>query len=175
LAESQPEGEAAGYMLRIAEEAWDTTEAKELAELLDLEPGRGYYRLAYPLAHPSKSPSQATLYVETRSVLGIMNFLSLMVEVPKQDQDNDRVNINRSKTPESPYRKGILGFPFSIKTRSARPDHAAVAVRYRDRWFYIEDADLRSKGTFSLLTQIFSLQASAIPITPPVLTLPVGR
>ena len=175
LAESQPEGAVPGYVLRIAAEAWGTPEAQELAELLGLEPGQSYYRLMYPLAEPGKAPSRDTLYIETRSVLGMMYFLSHLVEVPKQDRENGKTKIIRSKTSESPDWKKILGLPFSIKSQSVRPDQATVAVRYRDSWFYIDDSDLRSKGTFSLLTQIFALQASAIPVTPPVLTLPVGR
>ena len=79
------------------------------------------------------------------------------------------------ETPQFPGGGKPLDFPFSIKSQSGRPEQAAVAVYYRNNWFYIDDTDLGSKGIFSLLTQIFALQASTIPVTPPVLTLPVGR
>ena len=50
-----------------------------------------------------------------------------------------------------------------------------MRVRYRDTWFYIDDADLNSKATFGLLEQLFNLQAGEVATTGPVLTLPVGR
>jgi hypothetical protein len=175
LAEPQPEGAAPQYVLHVAADVMGSPEARELAELLGLQPGQAYYRLAYPFAEPGKSPSRDTVYVETRSVLGIMSFLSRRVDVPKQDRDSGRVDGALHEMSESSEGQKRPGLSFSIKSQSSRPDHAAVAVRYRDSWFYIDDADLKSKGTFSLLTQIFALQASAIPVTPPVLTLPVGR
>jgi hypothetical protein len=175
LAEPQPEGATPRYVLHVAADVLESPEAEELAELLDLQPGQAFYRLAYPFAEPGKSPGRDTLYVETRSVLGIMSFLSQRVDVPKQDRENGRVDGIPYEAPEFPQGQKLPGLPFSIKSQSTRPDQAAVAVRYRESWFYIDDADLKSKGTFSLLTQLFSLQASAILVTPPTLTLPVGR
>ena len=61
-----------------------------------------------------------------------------------------------------------------IRSSSARPKNAAVAVRYRDSWFFIEDSDLDSKSTFSMLAQLYSLQAGGSAGLTPVLTLPVG-
>jgi hypothetical protein len=58
---------------------------------------------------------------------------------------------------------------------SAQPlEHAAVQVRYRGTWFYIDDTHLDSKSTFSLLAQLFSLQAGEVKGDGPVLTLPLG-
>lgn len=174
LAEPQHEGTAPRYVLHIATHVMESPEARELTQLLGLQPGQAYYRLAYPFAEPGKSPSRDTLYVETRSVLGIMYFLSRNVDVPQQDGESSKVE---DVPPEmlASYKGKPAGSPFRIKSKSARPDGAAVAVHYRDYWFYIDDSDLKSKETFSLLNQTFSLQASAIPVAPPVLTLPVGR
>ena len=36
-----------------------------------------------------------------------------------------------------------------------RPENAATAIFYRGSWFYIDDSDLDSKSTFSMLGQIF--------------------
>jgi hypothetical protein len=52
---------------------------------------------------------------------------------------------------------------------------AAVAVQYRGSWFYIDDADLGSKATFSLLSQLFALQAGKVAGIAPLLTLPLGK
>jgi hypothetical protein len=175
LAEPQAEGAAPRYVLHITADVLETPEAQELAGMLGLQPGQRYYRLAYPLAEPGKLPSQDTLYLEPRSVLGIMYFLSRRVDVPNQDRESGKVEGGVDHIAESLGNDKPYGPQFAIKSQSERPDQAAVAVRYRDSWFYIDDVDLKTKETFSLLTQIFALQASAISVTPPVLTLPVGR
>ena len=56
-----------------------------------------------------------------------------------------------------------------------RPSEAAMAIYYRDSWFYINDSDLQSKSTFSLLAQIFSLQSGNAKDKAPLLTLPLGN
>ena len=53
------------------------------------------------------------------------------------------------------------------------PENACVAVLYRGSWFYIEDSDLASKSTFSLLTQLFALQAGTTSSAGPILTLDI--
>ena len=54
-------------------------------------------------------------------------------------------------------------------------DNATFAkVRYRGSWFYIDDADLESKSTFSLLTYLFSIQASGSAAGGPLLTVSAG-
>ena len=50
-----------------------------------------------------------------------------------------------------------------------------VRLKYRNHWFYIDDSDLTSKSTFSLLMQLFALQAGEIKASGPVFTLPVNR
>jgi len=49
-----------------------------------------------------------------------------------------------------------------------------VAVFYRRSWFYIDDSDLDSKSTFSMLGQVFALQSGDVEKMTPVLTLPIG-
>lgn len=175
LMETQPESAAPQYFLRILLNVLETSEAQSLTQLLDLQPDQTYYRLAYPSIQTEKAPNRDTISVQPRSLLGIMSFLSQWVDRPVHDHESDRINDGFYETPQSSNGGKPPGFPFSIKSQSERPDQAAVAVRYRNHWFFIDDADLGSKGTFSLLTQIFALQASAIPVTPPVLTLPLGR
>jgi hypothetical protein len=47
-----------------------------------------------------------------------------------------------------------------------------LRVNYRGHWFYIDDSDLESKSTFTLLARIFALQAGKAEGIVPVLTLP---
>ena len=61
------------------------------------------------------------------------------------------------------------------REKRAREPVAAVAVRYRGAWFYIDDRDIDSKYTFRLMEQVGSILPGEIEKGPaPVLTLPVG-
>ena len=71
--------------------------------------------------------------------------------------------------------KEVTGELLRIRSDSSRPDNATLMVFYRGTWFYIDDSDLKSKSTFALLSQIFSLQAKKIKGKGPILTLPVGQ
>ena len=69
----------------------------------------------------------------------------------------------------------VVGDLFCVCWQRKKPHGAAVAVRYRDYWFYIDDRDLESKATFALLMELFELRAGgAATGTAPVLTLPLG-
>ena len=63
----------------------------------------------------------------------------------------------------------------NIESQEIAPTEASVAVYYRGKWFFIDDSDLESKSTFSLLYQIFALQAGKAEGILPILTLPVGK
>lgn len=93
LAELQSEGATPRYVLHITADVIETPEAQELAKLLGFQSGQSYYRLAYPLAEPGKSTSLDTVYLEPRSVLGIMYFLSRGVAVPNQDRKAARWKV----------------------------------------------------------------------------------
>lgn len=121
LSEPQAEGAAPRYVLHITADVLETPEAQELADLLGLQPGQSYYRLAYPLAELGKLPSQDTVYLEPRSVLGIMYFLSRRVDVPNQDRESSKVEggvdqIVESLGNDKPYRS-----QFAIKSQSEHP------------------------------------------------------
>ena len=61
-----------------------------------------------------------------------------------------------------------------IRSSPDRPDNAAVAVFYRDHWFYVDDSDLDRSRRFSMLSQIYALQAGNISSSAPLLTIPIG-
>ncbi|NQZ59565.1 MAG: hypothetical protein HRT88_19110 [Lentisphaeraceae bacterium] len=64
----------------------------------------------------------------------------------------------------------------AVKTSSSpiSQSNSYVAVQYRGKWFYIEDNDLNSKSTFSLLMQLYSLQSGENKGNDLILTLPIG-
>jgi hypothetical protein len=63
---------------------------------------------------------------------------------------------------------------FRVRHGKEKPG-ASLAVRYRDYWFYLEETDHDSRGTFLLLAELFRLGLTETKARQgPVLTLPVG-
>lgn len=148
----------------------DTAEFRRLAELLELSPGRTRFSLGSGLWQRDGG----TVDVQTRSLNGILYYLSHGVEIPEAHRRAGYVR--ETQRPD--------GGPFDwseLTTRLIRvqsseqaPKAAAVRVRHRDHWYWIADDDLDSKTTFSLLAQLLALQSGDAASTAPVLTLPVG-
>jgi hypothetical protein len=115
------------------------------------------------------------LKIEPRSLIGAMYYLSQGVQVPFEHVRSGLVTITTDENGEVFDWNDLVRDFFQIRCSRKRPKCAAVVVAYRGHWFFIADNDLESKTTFSLLFQLFQLQAGggASGIAP-VLTLPVG-
>jgi len=103
-------------------------------------------------------------------VFRLVEILSAAVEVPEQDQGN-------GVTTDYPA-PGTIGRQLRIRHAKARPEHATVAVQYRDGWFYIDDHDQATKYFFRLLSTLWSVavaESAAKSSAPPVLTIPASR
>lgn len=116
------------------------------------------------------------LDLETRSLLQVLFFVAHGVAVPP-------CHAASGAAPQTfgPDDRGfdwdeVLGGLFRVEWAAGRhpPACAAVAVRYRDHWFYIADADRDSKATFALLVEVSRLELGAKAGTAPILTLPLG-
>ena len=166
-------------IMRFAERALDSAEATRLRELLRLDQDG----LRYDLLDPSKGeydpiePNRAlsNISVDTRSLMGVLYYLSNAVEVPPEDKAAGPVTDTVDEEGHPFDWAELLDDLFVVKYGKSRPSAAAVAVRYRGLWFYTEDNDESTKSTFALLHQLASLQAGDVESTAPVLTLPVGR
>ena len=103
-----------------------------------------------------------------------MFYLSQSIEIPKKDILKGKVTLTKTLKGEDFDWSKVTGELLTIRSSNDEPLQAKVRVNYRDVWFYIDDSDLNSKSTFSLLTQIYSLQSGSIKSTEPVLTIGVG-
>ena len=110
-----------------------------------------------------------------RSLLGVMSYLSQTVEPLQRDVDAGRITITRTPEGEVFDWNELTGGLFEIQSSLEQPRNAFVQVHYRDAWFYIDDADLTSKSTFTLIGQLFELQAGDVGGVAPLLTLPIGN
>ncbi|MCH8156401.1 MAG: hypothetical protein IID18_01385 [Nitrospinae bacterium] len=159
-----------GLALQISTEASGWPEVRELSGYLGAPPGQTRYLLTN-----NRIPSEpGQIRVVTRSLLGIMFYLSQAVEAPDTHKVAGKVTITRYESGEEFDWNLVTGDLLHVRSQSHVPDTASVAIYYRDHWFYIDDSDLSSKSTFSLLAQIFALQAGDAKDVSPMLTLPIG-
>ncbi len=115
------------------------------------------------------------LDVEPRSLLGTMYYLSHAIRVPFEHEAAGLVMTTVDEQGVPFDWAQLTGKLLYVNCQKKKPHCAAIAVRYRDYWFYIDDRDHDSKATFTLLMQLFELQAGGGATgTKPVLTLPVG-
>lgn len=170
-----PTNASARIMLQIAASAFGLPEMQELWRLLGLVPQKQQYPVTLPLIEEAGRRELDHLEVETRSVQGVLFFLSQAVEVPEADLQAGRVTVTRTPTGEVFDWRNVIRQSLHVQSATKRPGDAAISVGYRGAWFYIGDSDLSSKSTFALLTQLVALQSGEVSRLTPVLTLPVGK
>ena len=146
---------------------------KKLTNLLKIEDGKRILVLT-----DSETSSGSEIKVRTRSLFGIMHYLSQNVKVP--DRDGEIVKISKINDGESCDKEGEkrdgwdcspAGRRFEIISSDTQPqmicpgsrtggDCASVVTRHNGHWFYIDAKDHNSKATFALLTKLFEIQIS---------------
>jgi hypothetical protein len=167
-------------VMRIARDSADSAEVARLRELLSLDPNRVRYDVVeqedsdYDPFEPEKRLTK--LGIDTRSLMGVLYYVSHAVEVSQDDRESGIVTNTIDPDGNAYQWSELLGGLLQVRFAEgrSRPAGAVFAVRHRDRWFYIDDSDLTSKSTFLLLGQLFALQAGEVDDAKPVLTLPVG-
>jgi hypothetical protein len=125
----------------------------EVKELIGLDPSADSYQVIWDV----ESSDSGKLAVQTRSILQIMVALAVYVEVPTGDVEEGRA-VRLDPVPEEDE-TGLRAL-MRIKSGSAEPADAHVAVPYRGGWFWIEDTDAYSKRTFSYLQMLLSITES---------------
>ncbi len=171
------EGSRPSIRMLVAEDALTTPDAKELFKLLRLSGDQTAIELKLSASAFVDSPAQQAqrdaILIDTRSLMGIMFYLSQAVDVPERHEEQGLVTVTRDAS-GLPFEWALVtGDLLRIQHRRFAPRTASVSVRYRGYWFYIDDADLESKSTFTLLSQLFALQAGVGESKGPLLTLPI--
>jgi hypothetical protein len=114
-------------------------------------------------------PNQLAL--NPRSLMGVFYFLSQGVEAPSEHEEQGLVTITRDPAGERFDWAKVTGSVFTVRAQREKPERAFVAVRHRGYWFHIDDTDLNSKTTFSLLHFLLALKSGSEPNQAPVLTI----
>jgi len=126
----------------------------------------------FPIVSGIKTKGQ-DIAIVPRSLMASMFYLSQAVEIPPNDIKAGKVTITHYESGKSFDWHTMTHNLFTIHTASSQPLSAYVSIYYRGAWFYIDDSDLTSKSTFSLLTQLLALQSGDSKSIAPLLTIPV--
>ena len=131
----------------------------ELSQLLGLDPEAKEYRLVFgAVANDGQE-----IAVQTRSLLQIMGLIAADVDAPP-----DHVKEGRAIPGRDTEERRLI----KILSGQAEPADTLVKVRYRDYWFWIDDRDLLSKRTFSMMMLLFTLADTGEPENLPLITSP---
>lgn len=139
----------------------------ELRNLLGLDPELDRYGVLDSVQH-----TPASVALQGRSVLAVFHGLSFAVEVPPQDAG--KVTHLTNTKGEAVDAKLLTSQLLQVRSSSAEPKQAQVKVKLREHWFWVDESDLNSKLTLSLLRMLLFIKSVDRPASQPVLTIPAN-
>lgn len=107
--------------------------------------------------------------ISTRSTFGILEILRASIEIP-EEHTIAGIALNYPAP-------GLAGKNIRIYSSKDKPAKAAVAVKHRGYWFYIDQTDMYTKLFYVMVRTLWStsIADASERSTAPVLTIPVGR
>lgn len=136
-------------------------------ETLSLDPDTSEFNLVYGAV----ARNDREVAMLSRSMFEILQELGAGAEAPARHIEEGRTASNVVLPANSNPRDAPL---VVIRSGADRPESAFTAVHYRNRWFWIDDRDLRSKSIFSFLMLLFSLAETGVATQAPLVTIPLN-
>lgn len=112
--------------------------------------------------------------IRPRSLLGAMFYLSQGIHIPQEHVERGLVTLTKNPDGSLFDWNLVSGKELRIFSSKSKPKHASTKVHYKGYWFYIDEADLNSKSSFLLLSQLFNMQSGKTSNIQPTLTIDVG-
>jgi hypothetical protein len=167
--------------LYIHPRAAASPEAREFERAFKLKPGEPKYQITTDHVRPFGARGDAQDFVvldlEPRSLLQALYFVSHGVDIPPEHAAA-RITATTYDADGKPFDwKLVTAGLFRVLWSESEtpPPDAHVAIRYQNRWFYIDIADHETKATFSLLMELARLELQPRKGDRPLLTLPLGQ
>ena len=143
-------------------------DAAALKELLHLDMDTNRFQLV--IAPQQTSPTEIAM--QGRSLLSVMFFLSQGVLPPAADSAAGMVTVTRDANNNVFDWSQVVGQLIRVHSGDAPPAQSAVQVQHRGHWFWIDDNDLNSKTTLSLLRLLLFLKSGENGTPSPLITIP---
>ena len=148
-----------------------TAEVRDLLEVLGLRASMDRSaQLVLPVFLALDDSNSEGLAIITRSVGDLIEMLSAAIDVPGED-------LQRGVAATYPP-LGLAGRGLRIRRSNTKPERAAVAVQYREAWFYFDESDGATKRFFRLMNALWSVavaESAAGAPAAPALTVPLSR
>ncbi len=135
----------------------------KMRKILKLDPNTTEFTLTYGLL----PRNQKEIAVLTRSMFEIMIELSTGVRAPDLHQAKGWV---RKLDKETINNRGLV----VVKSDLEKPSDSFAAVQYHGHWFWIDEIDLDTKGTITLLNFFLNLAETGGAQPAPVVTISAG-
>jgi hypothetical protein len=145
-------------------------QVNELSDLLDWPaPADDNRDIVIPVTMGIQARNALGMAITTRSAFDLGELLSASVDIPPEHLD---AGLTVTYPPRAAVWENVR-----IRSSKTKPDTASVAAKYRDYWFYVDEADLQTKKFFYTLFSLWSVVVTSGEETKaaPVLTVPVSR
>lgn len=129
-------------------------ERESLKQLLGLNPHKTEFSVMYGVVPAGRDD---VIALHTRSGFQLLYELATFVQVPPEHELERRAYPH---LPAPPDGQEALPPLVNILSGPSKPTDAFVEVRYNDRWYWIGNRDLDSKGMFSFLLIMLTLTDS---------------
>lgn len=137
-----------------------------IRNVLELAEGVDTFTLRYGV----KPDESTALYLQTRTILQVMEELSYGISVPPEHVREGRTLAAPDSTGAVSDIRQLLRIQYFLE----KPDEAQVAVFNRGYWFILDDRDYRSKRILAFLMIVLNLAESDDKTEGPVITIGTG-
>ncbi len=152
---------------------WDSTHLAKVRDYLDLlelpMPADSSEDIVLPVYFGIRGKKADCVCISTRSTLNLIQILRAATRIPAE---------HLAKGLVAPFPElGLVGKSIRIHTSRDEPENAAIAVEYRDYWFYIDESDTKTKWFYNIMRTLWSatISGSADQKAAPILTIPLSR
>ena len=139
-------------------------ERATIKRLLGLNPGTTEFKIVYGTMRERDD----IVAIQTRSGMQILRELSSHVQIPEEQQKEQRVFPQAMVPPDGQDAPPPL---IRIMSGTSKPAEAFAIIRYNDLWFWIDNRDLHSKGTFTFLLILMTLADVGEKAPSPIMTI----
>jgi hypothetical protein len=141
--------------------------ADQLRKLLSLDPNA----TEFPVVFAVQPHSNAEVAMMSRGMEQIIIEYAADIDAPQSDVEQGRVTPTVAATTGG--EEAVASRLIWVHTGANPPDHAHVAVFYREQWFWVDDRDLYSKTSMQFLMTLFSFtERGTTSSATPVITVP---
>ena len=135
-------------------------ELAQLRKLLRLDPSVREFKLVFGVLPEAKDE----IAIRTRSMLRILTFLAINVQVPES-------HLAEGRAPDLSDGEPKMQPPLTVHSGCQKPCESFAAVQYQGYWFWIDDRDLISKRSMIYLKILLALANTGQKDAGPALTI----